>query len=81
MILSPLNYTGNKSRLLTQLLPLFPVGINRFVDVCCGGASVGINASAKQILCIDSNIAVIELLRTLQHMSERFYFAENECNN
>lgn len=70
MILSPLNYTGNKSRLLTQLLPLFPVGINRFVDVCCGGASVGINASAKQILCIDSNIAVIELLRTLQHMSE-----------
>ncbi|WP_176777598.1 Dam family site-specific DNA-(adenine-N6)-methyltransferase [Candidatus Avelusimicrobium faecicola] len=72
MILSPLNYTGNKSRLLTQLLPLFPASINRFVDVCCGGGSVGINSSAKQTLCIDSNVAVIELLRTLQHFSEHF---------
>lgn len=71
MILSPLNYTGNKSRLLGQLLPLFPTGINRFIDVCCGGGSVGLNASAKHVICLDSNPAVIELLRTLKLTSER----------
>ena len=67
---SPLNYTGNKSRLLKQILPLFPKNINRFVDLCCGGASVGLNVKADEIICIDTNTSVIKLLRTLKFFSE-----------
>lgn len=68
---SPLNYTGNKSRLLEQILPLFPNNINKFVDLCCGGASIGLNAKANEVICVDINNNVIELLRTLKFFSEK----------
>lgn len=71
MIASPLNYTGNKSRLLSQIIPLFPKNIDRFIDLCCGGASVGINADAKKIICVDSNPYVINLLQTLYKTEEK----------
>ena len=35
MILSPLNYVGNKSRILKALLALFPAHIDNFVDIFC----------------------------------------------
>ena len=34
-IQSPLNYTGSKFRLLSQLLSLFPTNIRNFVDLFC----------------------------------------------
>lgn len=57
-VLSPLNFTGGKYKLLPQILPLFPEKINTFVDIFCGGCNVGVNANAKNIICndIDSNI-------------------------
>ncbi len=70
MIKSPLNYTGNKSRLLDQIIPFFPKKISRFVDLCCGGASVGLNVEADNILCLDLNKEVIDLLRTLKTYGE-----------
>ncbi|MDR2962294.1 MAG: Dam family site-specific DNA-(adenine-N6)-methyltransferase [Bacteroidales bacterium] len=63
---SPLNYTGNKFRLLDQLLPLFPEKINTFYDICCGGCSVGLNVNARNIICYDKNDHVINLLKTLK---------------
>ncbi|MDR2425961.1 MAG: Dam family site-specific DNA-(adenine-N6)-methyltransferase [Endomicrobium sp.] len=71
MIKSPLNYTGNKSRFLVQLLPRFPQKVNRFVDMCCGGASVGLNVNAKYVICFDNNKKVIDLLQTLSFLSEK----------
>ncbi|MDR1695232.1 MAG: Dam family site-specific DNA-(adenine-N6)-methyltransferase [Endomicrobium sp.] len=71
MIKSPLNYTGNKSRLLSQLFSLFPQRIDKFVDMCCGGASVGLNANAKYVVCFDNNKKVVELLQTLRFLSEK----------
>lgn len=70
---TPLNYTGNKSRLLDQILPVFPKEINRFVDLCCGGASIGLNVIEKsqEVICLDINKSVIELLQTLQIFSEK----------
>lgn len=57
-VLSPLNFTGGKYKLLPQILPLFPENINTFVDIFCGGCNVGANVKAKKIICndIDSNI-------------------------
>lgn len=73
IIKSPLNYTGNKSRILSQLLPLFPKKINRFIDLCCGGATVGLNVldRAKEVVCLDINKELIELLQTIQMYSEQ----------
>lgn len=67
IIKTPLNYTGNKSRLLDQILPLFPRKINRFIDLCCGGGSVGLNVlnNASEVICLDINKEVITLLQTL----------------
>lgn len=47
---SPLNYTGGKYRLLPQIMPLFPQNISTAVDLFCGGANVGINLEAKDII-------------------------------
>ena len=64
---SPLNYTGNKYRILDQILPLFPKNINKFFDICCGGCSVGLNVDAKKIVFIDKNEYLINILKTIQY--------------
>ena len=46
-ISSPMNYIGGKYKLLPQIMPLFPEDIDTFVDIFCGGANVGINATAN----------------------------------
>ncbi|MCY3067572.1 MULTISPECIES: DNA adenine methylase [Aerococcus] len=42
-IKSAFNYTGGKYKLLDQLLPLFPLKYNRFIDLFAGSAVVSIN--------------------------------------
>lgn len=66
-IKSPLNYIGGKYRLLKQILPLFPTGINTFVDLFSGGANVGVNVEAKYHIFNDMNDRINEMFR---------YFAE-----
>lgn len=48
LVRSPLNYTGGKSKLLPQLLPLFPEqeSFSHFVDAFGGGGNVVANVSA-----------------------------------
>ena len=65
LIKSPLNYTGNKFRILPQIQPYFPKEIDTMVDLFCGGATVSINTSCKNRLCIDNNDKVIGLLEYL----------------
>lgn len=50
LIKSPLNYVGGKFKLLSQILPLFPDNINRFVDLFCGGGNIGVNVKANKII-------------------------------
>lgn len=64
-IKSPINYTGNKYRLLPQFWEYFPEKSKLFVDLFCGGATVGINIEAEKIIMIDNNPRVISLLRYL----------------
>lgn len=44
---SPINYTGNKYKLLGQIVPLFPKSIRTFVDVFGGSGTVLLNANAR----------------------------------
>ena len=64
-IKSPLNYTGNKYRLLKQFEKYFPKEIDTFVDLFCGGATVGFNVNAKKVILIDRNEKIINLLKYL----------------
>ncbi len=64
-IRSPINYTGNKYRLLEQLKKFFPKRTKVFVDLFCGGATVGFNVDAEKVILIDNNKYVIELLKYL----------------
>lgn len=66
IIKSPLNYVGGKYRLLPQILPLFPQNVSTFLDLFCGSATVGINASAQRVVFNDVNSRVIELFQCLQ---------------
>jgi DNA adenine methylase len=60
-IKSPMNYVGGKSKLLPQIIPLFPKDISTFVDLFCGGCNVGINVSAKNIIYNDKLKQIIDL--------------------
>ena len=62
-ISSPLNYIGGKYKLLPQLFPLFPKEVDTFVDLFCGGANVGINASANRIFFNDNLVYLIDLYK------------------
>ena len=60
-IKSPLNYTGGKYKLLSQILPLFPTNINKFVDLFTGGCNVAINVKANEKICNEIDEHLIAL--------------------
>ena len=62
-IKSPLNYTGNKYNLLSQILPLFPQKINTFYDLFGGSGTVAINVSANRIIYNEYNKFIYELVK------------------
>lgn len=62
---SPLNYTGNKYRILSQIKLHFPQRIGTMIDLFCGGATVGLNTLCERVIFIDNNPYVISLLQYL----------------
>ena len=65
-ISSPLNYTGGKYRILTQMFPHFPTRTRTFVDLFCGGCNVGINAEAYKVIMVDACTPLIALFSVMQ---------------
>lgn len=66
IIPSALNYTGGKFKLLPQILPLFPKGVDQVVDLFCGGCNVGINLDCNKVLFNDVDSNLIGLLNTIK---------------
>lgn len=64
---SPLNYIGNKYRILPELINLFPKQINTFVDLCTGGGDVAANIQAQHVIANDINTPIIEILQEFQN--------------
>ena len=68
-IKSPINYTGNKYRLIDQITPYFPKKINCMMDLFCGGATVGLNANTNKVIFVDENKKIIELLEYISNVN------------
>lgn len=68
-IASPLNYIGGKARILDQMLPYMPAGIDIFVDLFCGGCNVGMNVRSEYTIYNDTSQPLIGLLQTLEGMT------------
>lgn len=83
LIKSPLNYTGNKFRILDQISRTFPKKINNMIDMFCGGATVGLNTCANKVIFIDSNKRIVDLLKFLskQNFSEFLLDCEELIKN
>lgn len=65
---SPMNYIGNKYRLLDQIIPLLPKS-NCFVDLFSGGLDVAINYSptnCNTVCCNDVNCHLIDIYKSFQ---------------
>lgn len=64
------NYSGNKYKLLPQLLEEFPKEINTFVDVFTGGACVALNTTANRYILNDKNHQLMAILKCFSMYSE-----------
>lgn len=65
-IKSPMNYIGNKYRIMGQIQKWFPKDINTMVDLFCGGCDVTINTKAEKHYANDINYHVIDIFKTFQ---------------
>ena len=65
-IKSPMNYIGNKYRIIMQIEPFFPKECPRMVDLFCGGCDVTINADAQEKYANDINYHVINIFEEMQ---------------
>jgi len=79
LISSPLNYTGGKFRIISQIMKHFPNDIDTFVDLFCGGCNVGINVKCNKLILNDINKELIELFKVFKQNSFDYIF--DEINN
>lgn len=71
-IKSPMNYIGNKYRIIDQIQKLFPDSIGIMVDLFCGGCDVAINTRAQRIIANDINYHVIDIFKDFQRNGRDF---------
>lgn len=70
MLYSPLNYQGNKSRIVDYLLALFPDDTTSIREIFCGSAILSFASQVNQIHLNDINPYILDLIR---------YFHNNEA--
>lgn len=70
-IKAPMNYIGNKYRIMGTLQRLFPSNINLMVDLFCGGCDVTFNSKAKKRVANDINYFVVNIYKEIQQLGVR----------
>ena len=68
---SPLFYVGDKYRLMSQLLSLFPERVNNFYEPFVGGGTVFLNINAKKYFLNEINEKIIGIHKFLVSQSDR----------
>lgn len=66
---SCIHYMGNKSKLLSQILPLFPKNIHNFYDFFGGSGTVSLNVKAENYFINDLNEHVYNLYKLFKETS------------
>lgn len=64
---SPLNYIGNKTRVIAEIRKNLPADIDNFIDAFGGGFNVGININSESIIYNEYNHFVKELIESFWH--------------
>jgi DNA adenine methylase Dam len=74
MVNTPYNYTGNKFKLLEQILPNFDYTKDYFIDLFCGGGSIYTNVVDKyqKVLINDKIPELIQIHKNLIQDSQNF---------
>ena len=70
---SPLNYTGNKSKILTDIKKNLPDKVDSFIDMFGGGFNVGLNINSNKIMYNDINYFVKEILESFKTLDTHDY--------
>ncbi|MCK9456195.1 MAG: DNA adenine methylase [Candidatus Riflebacteria bacterium] len=70
---SPLNYIGNKTRVISEIRDNLPGNIETFIDAFGGGFNVGINIHSKKIIYNEYNHFVKELIESFWHYDTYSY--------
>lgn len=70
---SPLNYIGNKTRVIESIKENLPNGIETFIDAFGGGFNVGINIQSKNVIYNEYNHFVKELIESFKHYDTYSY--------
>ena len=81
-IKSPINYIGNKYKLIGQIVPLFPRRISTFIDVFGGSGTVLINTEAEHYIYNDINPYVSSIFAglVLENIEDIVYKIETIIN-
>lgn len=66
IVVSPMNYMGGKKKLIKTLKEYFPKDIKVFMDLFCGGATVGINSDAEWVIFNDNITPLIEMYKYMK---------------
>ena len=61
---SPLNYTGSKSKMITDIKKNLPNDFKSFIDIFGGGFNVGLNVNSNKIIYNDINYFVKEIVES-----------------
>ncbi len=67
-IKAPMNYIGNKYRIIKQIHNQFPENINLMVDLFCGGCDVTFNTKAGRHIANDINFFVIDIYKEFKRL-------------
>lgn len=62
MLYSPINYQGNKSRIVDKLLNFIPKGTSTIHEIFCGSAILSFASSVENIYLNDTNHYVLDLI-------------------
>ncbi len=67
-IKAPMNYIGNKYRIMGQIQKWFPRRVDLMVDIFCGGCDVTFNTNANEHIANDLNFFVIDIYKEFQRL-------------
>lgn len=72
MLYSPINYQGNKSRIVDKLLQFIPQDTTSIHEIFCGSAILSFASNVEQIYLNDTNHYILDLIN---------FFDQNEAEN